>query len=523
MGLTSNVLSPGFHYLPVLSVTPMKLIVRSLKSHVFTWCIVVTATSLLCGQEPIPPTPHGQAKGEWNDWLKELSPTARRGYEHLIKSPYLPSDFDSDVAYRLAKASWKLAQRNTNTTSTSLLEKESEPTNAQLAEALWDRFGLTSRPELSSAPNESSLDSKPNQLPPPLQYVVNEDGSYVMNCFACHGGKVNGVTYPGAPNNRYALQTLTEEARLLKLQLGKQLTHMDLGSAFLPLGTTRGSSNAVMFGVALMHFRDADLNVIQWRPAPKLVNHDMDPPPWWHFKKKHHLYIDGFAEKGHRGLMQFMLVRQNGPEKFREWEDDFREVFEFISSIPSPKYPGPINPELAEQGKTIFVEHCSNCHGTYGAGGTYPEQLIALEEIGTDPVRYQSLSAEHRKAYGESWFALNGQQETIAEPGGYVAPPLDGVWASAPYFHNGSVPTLWHVMNPEKRPALWKRTIEATDFEKVGLTVDELSELPNKLTTEQRREYFDTRGFGKSAVGHDFPKRLTDAQRTAVLEYLKTL
>jgi hypothetical protein len=138
-------------------------------------------------------------------------------------------------------------------------------------------------------------------------------------------------------------------------------------------------------------------------------------------------------------------------------------------------------------------------------------------------VRYQSLSAEHRKAYGESWFALNGQQETIAEPGGYVAPPLDGVWASAPYFHNGSVPTLWHVLNPEKRPALWKRTIEATDFEKVGLTVDELSELPNKLTTEQRREYFDTRGFGKSAVGHDFPKRLTEAQRTAVLEYLKTL
>ena len=34
-----------------------------------------------------------------------------------------------------------------------------------------------------------------------------------MNCFSCHGGSVYGVPTPGAPNNRFALQTLTEETR----------------------------------------------------------------------------------------------------------------------------------------------------------------------------------------------------------------------------------------------------------------------------------------------------------------------
>jgi hypothetical protein len=104
-----------------------------------------------------------------------------------------------------------------------------------------------------------------------------------------------------------------------------------------------------------------------------------------------------------------------------------------------------------------------------------------------------------------------------------VAPPLDGVWASPPYFHNGSVPTLWHVLHPDSRPRVWRRTDEVTDFQKVGLTIETLDEVPPKLTAEQRREYFDTQAFGKSAVGHDFPESLNEAERDAVLEYLKTL
>jgi hypothetical protein len=105
-----------------------------------------------------------------------------------------------------------------------------------------------------------------------------------------------------------------------------------------------------------------------------------------------------------------------------------------------------------------------------------------------------------------------------------VAPPLDGVWATAPYFHNGSVPTLWHVLHPAERPTVWRRTPTGYDDSRVGLEVEELTELPpGRLRSSDRRTFFDTRKPGKSAAGHDFPDVLTEAEKAAVLEYLKTL
>ena len=65
------------------------------------------------------------------------------------------------------------------------------------------------------------------------------------------------------------------------------------------------------------------------------------------------IYIDGFAEKGHRGLMQFMLVPQNGPENFRRWEEDFRDVYAYISSLEPPTYPYAIDEQLAARGRAV--------------------------------------------------------------------------------------------------------------------------------------------------------------------------
>jgi mono/diheme cytochrome c family protein len=252
----------------------------------------------------------------------------------------------------------------------------------------------------------------------------------------------------------------------------------------------------------------------------------MDPPPWWHFKKKSHIYIDGFAEKSPRGLMQFMLVKENGSEKFREWERDFEDVFAYLSSVAAPKYPFAIDAALAERGEKAFHRVCSACHGTYGEKESYPEKMIPIEEIGTDRVRFDALSAAHRRGYGESWFGEYGKQKTLAQPAGYVAPPLDGIWASAPYFHNGSVPTLWHVLHVDERPAVWRRkSIEGYDERRVGLEVETFEEFPAAAARDKRlrREYFSTRVSGKSAAGHEFVEELTEKEKVAVLEYLKTL
>lgn len=424
-----------------------------------------------------------------------MSADAKAGYYNLVEKTYLPADFDEAVLAKLdgLDHAWSLSDA-------PLVSKSRIDT--------WTAYGLSPRPDDPTKP---------------LQYVVSKDKQYVMNCFSCHGGNLFGATYPGAPNTTYALETLTEQVRKIKLSFKMPLGNMDIGSVFMPLGKTVGSSNAVMFGVALMNFRDKDLNVRVDRPPAEMVHHDMDAPPWWHFHRKHHIYIDGFAEKSHRGLMQFMLVRQNGPKQFKSWENDFRQVYEFISELRPPKYPLPINNAKSHRGEQVFLNSCASCHGTYGEKARYPELRIPIEELGTDRVRLDALSPLHREHYGKSWFANLGGQDTISFVDGYVAPPLDGVWASAPYLHNGSVPTLWHMLHPDERPILWRRTELGLDTEKMGLSIDSTSEMPKRLRPAERRWYFDTTQFGKSAAGHDYPNALTENEKVDLLEYLKSL
>lgn len=432
---------------------------------------------------------------QFQELFDGMSSSAKQGYYHLVTNVYLPHDFDEEVLQRLDNEEMP-------SPFPDVLETDHR------REATFLRFGLSGRPD------------EPLK---PLQYVSTPDSRYAMNCFACHGGNTYGATYPGAPNTLYALESLTENVRRVKLKMGKPLAHMELGSLFMPLGTSVGTSNAVMFGVALMNFRDRDLNVHSNRAPAAMNHHDMDAPPWWHFHRKHHIYMDGFAEKGHRGLMQFMLVRQNGPDRFRSWEQDFKDVYAFLEELRPPKYPLPVDGEIAARGERIFSKHCSSCHGSYGNQSTYPEILVGIDDIKTDRTRLESLTPEHRKHYGESWFAHYGKQDTIEEVDGYIAPPLDGIWASAPYFHNGSVPTLWHLLHPEERPIVWRRTHLSFDTSKVGLQIESLDKVPNRLKPEARRRYFDTQLRGKSSSGHDYPNALSETEREELLEYLKTL
>jgi len=452
-----------------------------------------------------------------DDDLEIDSEAVRRGWNVLVNKALLPSDFSQKVFDHLWQ-SWPEPLRS----------KAEKASLAQRRRMAMDRYGLTPRPFVDQHGALKVEAAEDDQSDPgkPLQYVVDEHGNWTMNCFSCHGGSVYGKPTPGAPNNRYALQTLTEEVRATKFRLGIGLGRMELGSLVIPLGTTNGTTNAVVFGMGLMNYRDEDLNLVQ-RPPQSFTHHDMDAPPWWHFYKRPNIYIDGFAEKGHRGLMQFTLVPENGPAFYRDHENDFRDVFAYMSSLRPPKYEGAIDETLAENGRDLFEQTCSQCHGTYGDQPSYPNRRVPLEDIGTDPVRLTALSVEGRAKYARSWFSVDSEgkrQTTVTDPDGYVAPPLDGVWASPPYFHNGSVPTLWHVLHPNERPEIWVRTSDAMDAAKVGLTI----KIVNKIPFEEpdvliRRDHFDTRRFGKKASGHDYPEELSEPEKRAVLEYLKTL
>lgn len=178
---------------------------------------------------------------------------AANGLQLLLTQPYLPPDFDQEVFDAL----WM-------TWEEPLRQRAAEASVEDRRRMAMERYGLLPRPD------DPSL---------PMQYVVGGDGAWTMSCLACHQGQVAGRMIPGLPNSNYALETLTEEVRLVKVRQRKAFGHMDMGSLLLPLGTTNGTTNAVIFGVALMRHRDAHLNIVPRPPRFDLVHHDMDAPP----------------------------------------------------------------------------------------------------------------------------------------------------------------------------------------------------------------------------------------------------
>lgn len=424
---------------------------------------------------------------------------AQRGYRLLTTKPYQPADFTAALFNDVWKT-WPPAER----------ELAAAATSAERRRMSFSRYGLIEAP------------GRPDG--PPLAAAPHGADGWSMNCLACHGGKVAGQVLPGLGNSHYAFQTLSQEVLLARQKAGEKLSEGAALGVFLPLGRSDGATNAQTFSVLLCGMRDLDLNFDPRRPRPKFQHYDLDPPPLWNTKRKERLYIDGYVKKSARAIMQFVLVPDNSGETVRGWEGDFEDVLAWIESLEAPRYPWSVDTALAERGKAAFDKACSRCHGTYGPGGKYPELMVELAEVGTDDARLRGMPVEHRRFMRDSWLGYYGKYEVVEDPAGYVAPPLDGVWASAPYFHNGSVPTLWHVLNPGERPRVWRRTEDGYDQPRVGLEVATFDELPAEATDAiSKRRYFDTRLKGKNAAGHTFPDELSAEDKTAVLEYLKTL
>jgi hypothetical protein len=95
---------------------------------------------------------------------------------------------------------------------------------------------------------------------------------------------------------------------------------------------------------------------------------------------------------------------------------------------------------------------------------------------------------------------------------GYPAKPLAGIWATAPYLHNGSVPTLADLLTaPAQRPQAFLVGSREYDTKKLG------------YRTDRAGFTFDTTRMGNSNAGHTFGTMLDDAEKEDLLEYLKGL
>jgi mono/diheme cytochrome c family protein len=259
-----------------------------------------------------------------------------------------------------------------------------------------------------------------------------------------------------------------------------------------------------------------------------------DPPAWWQLRKKKTMYHTGGGDaRSVRSLMQFMLTPLNSRAAFDREEATFADIRAYLLSLRPPKYPYPIDEALAARGEKLFVANCARCHGSYGEEWTYPNRIVPLAEIGTDRTRHDGLSPAFGRHFNRSWFAQEkagwfADDYEGVYTGGYQAPPLDGVWASAPFFHNGSVPTVYHVLNSKARPRIFTRSYRtdraAYDPEQLGWKFQLLDTPPDpRLPGIERRKVYDTTQPGRSNGGHTFGDKLSESERMAVIEYLKTL
>ena len=196
------------------------------------------------------------------------------------------------------------------------------------------------------------------------------------------------------------------------------------------------------------------------------------------------------------------------------------DLMAYIKCIEPPIFPETVEPALVEQGKMIFENTCQRCHGSYGDQASYPNYLIPVSEVGTDPLPANAHFAlnEFESWYNGSWYGVSAPTARFATEGGYLAPPLDGVWATAPYLHNGSVPNLWTLLKSGARPQFWRRTMDHSDYD-LGLVGWNYTE----ETSAVDKQIYDTTLPGYSNQGYYFGDTLSDAERTALIEYLKTL
>ena len=429
-------------------------------------------------------------------WVQaEEKTAAERGYEAMTRRTFAPALW-SAKAYDHVWRIWGLDQKPED-----------------FEQRFMERYGLHPAP----------FDNK--GLPMGLRRVSGLLGPGITNdCLVCHAGSIAGQSVLGLGNASLDLQLLYSEMYAAD------------GVGFrwpFRFSSVRGTVEAGALLGYLMEYRDTDLRILK-KPVRLGFRDDLceDVPAWWNLKKKSTMYhTGGVSTRSVRSLMSFMLSPLHTSDYIKKHEAVFADIRQWLLTLEPPRYPFEIDSELAVRGKEVFQENCVRCHGSYGPDGHYPNKHLPLDVIGTDPTLAKGFTSEFLEHYSGSWFGREESEE--GEPyihyrEVYQAPPLDGVWATAPYFHNGSVPTVYHVLNSKSRPKIYSRSFrtDQEDYDplRLGWRIEELAGTDDSCVTEmQRHKIYDTAQPGRGNGGHAFGDHLDEEERFAVIEYLKTL
>jgi hypothetical protein len=357
------------------------------------------------------------------------------------------------------------------------------------------------------------------------------------NCLQCHAQVFDSVLYVGMGNAQSDFTLQPRASGMIFAALEQLLSKGDprnlaAASPFLRASKAlapeihvpvRGVNVADRIAAVLVAHRNPQTfawsDIAQMSIPAAVVPTDV--PAWWLLKKKNAMFYNGFGRGDFgRFLMASNLLTVNDTTESREVDSHFNDVLAYILSIQAPGYPKTVDPQLVARGGKLFDKNCARCHGEYGKKNNYPNLLIPASVIQTDSLLYSSnySSPQFINWFNKSWFTTGDHPAQLVPFRGYIAPPLDGVWVTAPYLHNGSVPTLEALLNSATRPAFWSRNFSKPvyDYVQVGWQYE-------TRTGAGDHTVYNTTLPGYSNSGHYFGDVLSDTERKAVIEYLKTL
>jgi len=285
---------------------------------------------------------------------------------------------------------------------------------------------------------------------------------------------------------------------------------------------------------------------------------DSKPAVWWNVKYKTRWLSDGSIVSGnpiHTNFLWNEIGRGVDLRQLENWlvenTDTIKELTAFVFSTEAPRYqkffPNKINIAKARRGQKLFLKNCSGCHGKYEkawdspADLSYEEQLETTKvwyhkktpviDVGTDPYRAQGMRYFYKDL---NRLKISETIGTVVKPQkGYVPPPLIGIWARWPYFHNNSVPTLFDVLTPDfKRPKSYI-AVPAHDPSQDFDIVKNGYPRPDKIRSPYREDeafHFSATRAGTSNEGHTTMllddqgrEKFTNQQKLEIIEFLKTL
>lgn len=418
--------------------------------------------------------------------------------------------------------------------------------------------------------------------------ILNRNGApgFTLSCAACHSSQLFGRPILGLTNRfpRANLFFIHGQSALQKIHPGvfalltgatraEKTMYADSRARMGSIGLKRPETLGLDTSLAQVALSLARRAPTPWaerdrrfesEPRATLLDDlipDSKPAVWWNVKYKTRFLSDASVISGNPIFTNFLwneIGRGVDLPELVEWLQTQSSIVEELTTAvfatEAPKWSAYLDASLisverAKRGEAIFNTNCNHCHGTYEKAWSMevPDRPL----IETVRVRYfektrtYDVGTDSGRRFGMRALAvaLNPLEFSkrfgivIEEQKGYVAPPLEGIWARFPYFHNNSIPNLCALMTPPAARPMTYRSGEVLDRERdfdsncVGYPLGDATPDHWSKVIDKDDHLYDARRPGMSNAGHyeriftnrDGSERYTDEQKRDLIEFLKTL